>query len=91
MLKITGSNLGYPVYENNNYSVSACEKISGAIGIKVEYEGRYSAQYVMIYPHNGKVAFENPEVLPKYVINKVYTLAEKIKKCSDHIPLSDRD
>lgn len=91
MLKITGENLGYAVYENKNYSVCAYEQRSGAYGIEVEYAGHYLVQNVMIYPHNGLVAFENPEVLPTYVINKVYTLAEKIKKDGNHIPPYERD
>lgn len=85
MLKITGEKLGYPVYENNNYSVGAYLQNDGRTGIEIEFDNRYCVQRAIIYPHSGKVAFDYPEVLPKYVINKVYTLAEKIKKDGKHL------
>lgn len=92
MLKITGEKLGYSVYENNNYCVSAYEKRSGAFGIEIEYNGRCNVQTVTIYSDNGKIAFDDypSEALPRYVVDKVYILAEKIKKDGNHIPLHER-
>lgn len=92
MLKITGEELGYPVYANNNYRVSAYVRHSGVYGIKINANGRYNVQVATIHHCcNGLASFENPEALPKYVINKVYTLAEKIKKDDNHIPLDERE
>ena len=84
MLKITGEKLGYPVYENKNYSASAYMQNDDRLGIEIEFNGRYNSQTAIIYPHSGKIAFDYPEALPKYVIRKVYTLAEKIKKDGKH-------
>ena len=85
MLKITGEKLGYPVYENKNYSVCAHMQNDDRLGIEIEYNGRWNSQRAIIYPHSGKIAFDYPEALPKYVIDKVYILAEKIKKDGGHL------